>query len=307
MAFRMISREVVNLTPKLAKRYQSGLERVRGERDLQKNRCTYLLRRIAVDDFWPPMFGEATCKEDGLTYRVNGQHCSTVLVACDSKSEDLDLRLMCSLRRQDEWPKFPSSDCSIDRWECEKLDELKRIFDYYDNPISVRKAGDKLGIYVGEYDELQHLDVKFAKQILAGVALVAAHRAARSELLLGEAVTRENLPSIRDRGEFLAYDGVRDYVLWAIENLTDVDLVARSTESRFVFDNYITDGPELTAETLRKLFQQDEDEEGPGHDMFNQIRAWIAKGTKKLKPATRLSKLQKHWDAVKESRELVAN
>lgn len=72
--------EVLDLTYDLAKEFRE-MEKVPGERPLKSARLKYFEDLINAGTFADPTWSQGICKEDGKTYRLDGQHTSTQLAA----------------------------------------------------------------------------------------------------------------------------------------------------------------------------------------------------------------------------------
>ena len=167
---------------------------VPGERDLKSSRLRFLTGLLEDGKFNRCDWGTCHCKEDGLTYRCNGQHSSN--------------RLRAVLNGEIE-AEFPEGvPVTLTKYECDTKLELANVFDQFDQHHSSRSADDKLGIYIAQHSDLVGIDKKLIGKILCGVDFL---RKQKVELALTE-IGPVEVPEAHERGRLLAVDSVRDFI-----------------------------------------------------------------------------------------------
>ena len=155
MAYTLESRTSSILTESDARKAKAS-KAIPGERPLKPARINFITELLSDGRFFRADFAYADCGETGHTYRVNGQHCGYVLVACIDNEE---------------LPDFPQGvPMVVEHWKCDFLSELILIFDTYDNCKSNRTAGDALGVHRAHHREaLDGVSPEAVKWALDGV------------------------------------------------------------------------------------------------------------------------------------------
>lgn len=155
MPIKCVERTIVKLEFVHVEERRDALT-IPGERPLRKKRLEYITDLLENGTFYRADFAYAKCAEDGKIYGVNGKHTYVALIQCKENVE---------------MPDFPEGiPLCIEVFECDTKDELSTIFDNYDNPISNRTAGDKLGTQIAmRRDSLEGLDDKIIRAALNGV------------------------------------------------------------------------------------------------------------------------------------------
>ena len=193
MNSKLMRTETVTLTPDHVEQAQEAAS-IPGERPIRPGRAKKIQQWIANGTFCRANFAYAECKEDGVTYRVNGQHTSHELSKCDDDDPNA--------------PDFPQDvDVHIEHWVCDSRDELADIFETFDNPTSGRTNDDKLGVFVAQYDDLRGIP-----KVVAKSALKAVNEYRRE-------VKSDEFPPVqtRDLGLLLAEEDIRKFVQFYVE------------------------------------------------------------------------------------------
>jgi hypothetical protein len=179
--------EGVPLTPELATRF-ANMTPVDGERPLKENRVRFLDRHVEKGTFLGVDWHQGTERAAGKVYRLNGQHSSHVLTHLDP----------------DRFPKDLLA--TITTWEFDAADKPV-IFNYFDNPRSVRNNIDMMATYRAEHDDLAHIDLDVLVHAADGVYV---HNASVKEGV--------SYPP-RDRGLYYMKPEYRQFAIW-LETLT---------------------------------------------------------------------------------------
>jgi len=128
------------------------MEKVNGERPLKATRLKFFEDLIRAKTFADPTWSQGLCKADGKTYRLDGQHTSTQLVATPP-----DL--------------FPANrNVQICTYEFDDFEtDAANLFNKFDNPHSTRTNQEMGNFYKSPYDELDDIEAPMAMRILNGI------------------------------------------------------------------------------------------------------------------------------------------
>ena len=229
-----------------------------GERKLKASRLTAIRSWIANKRFCRAHFAYAECAEDGKTYRVNGQHTSTVLSECnddDPKAFD--------------FPKDIQVD--LEFWKCDTKSELSDIFDTFDNPKSARTNDDKLGVYQAQYSDLQGVSRKVCK---AGLQAINELRRQKNE---------DGKPAValRETGLLLAETEVREFIRWlmSFDNAPN-RLWANQGIGAAMAESFYEDRDSSDAIWSQVIDEANPDPRDPKRLWASQIRATVARSTR---------------------------
>jgi hypothetical protein len=164
-----------NVTKKLAQEFAT-MDPAPHDRPLRESRMLVYERLLREGKFRPITWASAFCKETGGTYRVNGKHTSTMLSMWDEK---VDLFI------------------TVERYECETLDDVGRLYATFDSKMQSRTASDIYVSFAGcvpSLAEIQHRTLVLAVTamnlvIVGGDSLKdkGSQPADRAELLLDNA------------------------------------------------------------------------------------------------------------------------
>jgi hypothetical protein len=149
-SIRLISSETRDLTPQLATEFSQMPASVT-ERDLDQRRCKFLRETILHGVALPFQWARATVLTDGVKYRVNGHHSSSVLAEMDG---DMPSGLM----------------VHIDDFEVADVTALPRLFRQFDNRRSSRSLDDISGAYQMVEPNLRSISRKSGKRAVDGLA-----------------------------------------------------------------------------------------------------------------------------------------
>jgi hypothetical protein len=106
-----------------------------GERELLSGRMTWMRKLVADIQFFGVEWHKGTERDSGKLFRLDGQHSSRMLAEIEAAN-------------------FPAGlQATITSWEFDHNDRAQ-IFDYYNNPKSVRNSRDVMGVYRAEHEDL---------------------------------------------------------------------------------------------------------------------------------------------------------
>jgi hypothetical protein len=185
--YRKANAEAIPLTPELAS-YVATLTPVPGERCLRPARRMYLTTQLLHGKFCGPDWAVGVCKEDGLTYRLDGQHSSDLLANLPSGTP------------------FPTGLLvTLTTYEFDSMADAADVFNLFDNPRSVRNNADMMGIYAAHVPELKGYTRDFLIEVSNGLheaEMQRKRRGAKDAVLFGP----------RDRGLYFAVPDRPDFV-----------------------------------------------------------------------------------------------
>lgn len=145
--FRLVRSETIPLTHALVAEMRA-LPASPTERECNQKRVDFLRDRLYAGLFHPPHWVKA--QVDGVTYRANGQHSSTMLAGVDGH--------------------FPEGmSVHVDTFECTNKDALALLFRQFDERKSARSPADVAGAYQGLEDSLDEVPRFLGKLAVEGV------------------------------------------------------------------------------------------------------------------------------------------
>lgn len=136
-------------TKKLAQEF-SSMDAAPHDRPLSERRLLVYERLLKEGKFRPITWASAFCKETGGTYRVNGKHTSMMLVAWD---DPVDLYI------------------TVERYECDTLDDVGRLYATFDSKMQSRSANDIYYSFAACVPELRDVAVRTIPLSVAGMGL----------------------------------------------------------------------------------------------------------------------------------------
>jgi len=140
----------VLITPALASEFQSMTSCPR-ERPLLKSRLDRLREEGEVGIFHAMVWSSVHCLETKTTYRINGHHTSTVLAS---------------------WVgALPRAYATVERWQCDTLKEVAKLWSQRDQSESVRSKSDVNLAYAGSVPELANIPKHTVNLVVSAVAL----------------------------------------------------------------------------------------------------------------------------------------
>jgi hypothetical protein len=143
--------ELENLTPELAKKFAT-MDKLPGERPLKAKRLKFFEDHIKEGTFIDPSWSIGICKADGKTYRLDGQHTSTILA---SLSADI----------------FPQNKlATIVSYEFDSIEEdAPMLFDTFDNPQSARNNEEMMGVFRSSHSDMDELSNSLCVNVANGI------------------------------------------------------------------------------------------------------------------------------------------
>tara|TARA_R110002051_G_scaffold322639_1_gene413647 strand:- start:26 stop:910 length:885 start_codon:yes stop_codon:yes gene_type:complete len=120
------------------------------DRALSQHRLKAYRKILEQGKFRPVTWAVAYCQETRLTYRVNGKHTSNLIAECD------------------EVPEFYAT---IERYSCERLDDVARLYSTFDTRISSRTTGDINLTFAGTIPALSGYQSRFISLATTGLSI----------------------------------------------------------------------------------------------------------------------------------------
>jgi hypothetical protein len=196
------------LTPESLADFEEALP-LPGERPLNLTRVANLQRLITDGDFYGVDWHIGINQENGLRYRLDGQHTSHLL------------RKLLAIDRTDpghtDDPVFPDGlIASLTTWVFTSVEEdATDLFNMFNNPMSVRTNTDMLSVFRAHFPELSDFDLALLNRLLAGCT--HAFKKIHTPLILDFAGPHMYVPTRRFNGQLLYHEGVRHFVHWAAQ------------------------------------------------------------------------------------------
>lgn len=149
------------------------MQAVPNERPLSKRRIEVYQRALEEGSFRPVVWAKCLCKQDRVTYRVNGHHTSAMLTGLG---------------------KIPPFYATIESYTADDLDDIVKLHATFDSQMQNRTSSDIYRTFAGTIPELRELPQRHVCSIVGGLAYAQwadsyyAHSPAeRAELLLDQA------------------------------------------------------------------------------------------------------------------------
>lgn len=121
----------------------------RGERPLQRARLGFLVSKLKDGHFYSPRW--SVVRVNGATYRINGQHSSTML----TQNDDL-------------FP--PGLKAIVDHFEADSLLDVATLFGQFDSRASVRSRKEIVNAHARVHEELDEMSPTVLSACVAGMA-----------------------------------------------------------------------------------------------------------------------------------------
>lgn len=128
--------KIVKATHALAKRFHE-MDAAPSDRPVKPRIIESIRRCVEEGTFRTCEWASVYCKETKKEYRVNGKHTSTVLSGMNGQS--------------------PHPNVVLSRFECDKVEDVARLYSTFDTRLSVRSTGDINRIYAASNPELAHI------------------------------------------------------------------------------------------------------------------------------------------------------
>lgn len=135
-------------TRKVAQEF-SSMDPAPHDRGLKERRLQVYERLMREGKFRPVTWGAAYCKQTGGTYRVNGNHTSTLLATLDP---------------------MPNLFITVERYECDTLDDVAHLYATFDSGMQSRTASDINQSFAGCVKELAEVSSRIINLAVAGMA-----------------------------------------------------------------------------------------------------------------------------------------
>jgi hypothetical protein len=119
------------------------------DRPLSERRLAVYERLMIAGHFRPITWAATLCKETGGTYRVNGKHTATLLSTLEP---------------------LPDLYITVERYECDTLDDVGRLYATFDSKMQARQASDIYHSFAGCVPELRDVPRRVINLSVAGMA-----------------------------------------------------------------------------------------------------------------------------------------
>jgi hypothetical protein len=143
---------LLKATATLCRRFRD-MERFPRDRDLQDARCAYIKKAVKAGEFRGAEWVAASCKETGLTYRLNGKHTSHVLSKMYDDGEDV-----------------PEIFILVREYECEDLEDVARLYATFDARQSARTKADVVRGFANASPILSEMSSKHLNLLTSALA-----------------------------------------------------------------------------------------------------------------------------------------
>ena len=141
------SPKTLRATRKLAQEF-SAMEPAPKDRPLSPKRLQVYEKVMREGGFRPVNWASTTCSETNCTYRVNGKHTSYLL----STMEDI-----------------PELFVVLERYHCDTLEDVARLYSTYDSKIQSRSVGDINRTFASCIPDLHEVSHKIINRVISAV------------------------------------------------------------------------------------------------------------------------------------------
>lgn len=263
--YKMKKVQTRKLTPAFA-REVAAMPRWKGERPASEVRISYLRNELEAGTLYAPVWAIAVNAQDGVTYRVNGQHTSHVLSEASTNGH------------------FPDDlQAVVYEFECENDNDLADLFSSFDHYKSTRTRQDTIRAHLRTHEELDDTSVTLASLAVNGIAyaMVGGNQSELRKMDHGARarLVHENADFIEWASDYLVQRKFgRAGVVAAMFNTYTKDLDSATEFWRWTKDE---DHPTATHPTRRlaeflKSYSLEQHGAGPGLKQFD-ARAFYVK------------------------------
>lgn len=185
MGWKMLEKPRTLLASKPLVQEFCAMEPAPHDRPLSERRMLVYERILRSGDFRPVTWASVLCHETACTYRVNGKHTSTLLAKRDP---------------------IPTFYVTLERWECDTLNDVASLYATYDSNLSSRTAQDVNLSFAATLPELRDVNARLINLTVSSAAY-----------LKWEDAELRKVPQAERAEELL--DRV-DFVKWLVEIIT---------------------------------------------------------------------------------------
>jgi hypothetical protein len=136
------------VTRRLAREF-AEMEPAPKDRPLSERRLQVYTLLMNKGEFRPMSWASILCKETGVTYRVNGKHTSTICATLDP---------------------LPELFAVVERYECDTLDDVGRLYGTYDSKMQARTTADINRSFASCVPGLADIPVKILNACAGGMS-----------------------------------------------------------------------------------------------------------------------------------------
>ncbi len=122
------------------------------ERNISLLRMAFYRQVLARGEFWPCIWAKTLCKQNGKTYRVNGQHTSLLLYEFVQRGEEV-----------------PDFHVTLIDYECDTLDDVSKLYNTFDTKDASRSVSDINRAFAGFKEELNDVPGKIIDNCVSGI------------------------------------------------------------------------------------------------------------------------------------------
>lgn len=154
MSYKQVGKKDVPLTENFAKQF-AALPCHAGDREREtpigRTRIAWLRNHLENGTFHDPSWATCMCREDGVTYRVNGGHSSLMLAECNGS--------------------FPKGlKATVLEFVCDSKNDLADLFDIFDPKRSSRSTKDRINAHAACEGALTTASPTAINKSLGGIA-----------------------------------------------------------------------------------------------------------------------------------------
>lgn len=152
MAWRHLAKpQTVKHTQALAEKYRD-MEAAPHDRAIRESRLSFLKGAAESGNLRVAAYASAFCKETGTEYRVNGKHTANVLAEMNGSAP-------------------AGLQATIERYECDTLEDVARLYATFDPPKSARSANEIYQQFAGCDPLLEEINAKTISLCASGIGL----------------------------------------------------------------------------------------------------------------------------------------
>jgi hypothetical protein len=249
-----------------------------GERELRASRLKFLHHHLKDGSFVGPNWALAVHETNGETFRINGQHSSSMLA---------------SLEPQD----FPAGlNVTIDTYGFTDMDQdVAGLFNLFDHPRSARSDTDYMGISRARYPEFAGMDNGFLVKVASGIDINIRLRF-QNTAGPAKAEIYEEIQPHREHGNYFLTEEYRKFAVWLYQwrETTHFAFIARNGVTSEILDDW-REAQEFATEFWSYVFRENHPD--PEHESRELVRELmeLGKKSKKVSADEWRRKTRKYW------------
>jgi hypothetical protein len=274
------------LTPDLAKEIAT-MPGLPGERELKDSRLKYLRTHLEEGNFVGPNWAIAIDSTTGETFRINGQHSSTLLASLEPKDFPEGLNVTIDV--------FSFSDM---------LNDAPKLFNLFDNPRSSRTDTEFMGVTRAHYTEFAGMDNGYLVKVASGIDINI-----RLRMQKVNSEKTEALFTHRDHGFYFSSEIYRKFAVWLHQWDESVDdrgaeegmvkhfgFISRAGIVSEILSDWIA-APDLATKFWNHVFRENHpDSDHESRELARELNSLFDTKSKKITADEWQRKTRRYWN-----------